>query len=163
MLDADDGEPTEVGGRTDCADGRRAGYVFMEPVTDVPEDLELSLRVLMLLALELASIASFDFLTVDATGWEDLDTKSGISGIPSKDGIGSVGERGLGEELLLDSDDAFDGGGSWTDNLCIADPDGDTGIRLGSSAIGLYSAYRSSIASSNRKSRYEKGSVNCIC
>src|SRR6266704_2421708 len=32
----------ELGGRSECADGRRLGNVLMEPVTAVPVDLELN-------------------------------------------------------------------------------------------------------------------------
>jgi hypothetical protein len=51
----------EFGGRMDCEVGRRSGYVFTDPSTSVPDDLELSLRVLLVVALLVASIASLDF------------------------------------------------------------------------------------------------------
>jgi hypothetical protein len=53
-------DTTELGGRSERADGRRAGYVLIVPVTDVPDDLVLSLLELTLLAFELASFDSFD-------------------------------------------------------------------------------------------------------
>lgn len=54
-------DATELGGRSDRAEGRRAGKVLIEPVTDVPEDLELSLLVLIVLAArELANFDNFD-------------------------------------------------------------------------------------------------------
>lgn len=51
-------DATELGGRSDWAEGRRAGYVFIDPVTEVPDDLELWL---MVLARELASRDNFDW------------------------------------------------------------------------------------------------------
>jgi len=53
-------EAAELGGRSECAEGRKAGYVLIEPVRAVPDDLELSLLVLILLALELANLESLD-------------------------------------------------------------------------------------------------------
>lgn len=53
-------DTTELGGRSERADGRRTGYVLIVPVTDVPDDLVLSLLELTLLALELASFDNFD-------------------------------------------------------------------------------------------------------
>lgn len=53
-------DTTELGGRSERADGRRTGYVLIVPVTDVPDDLVLSLLELTLLAFELASFDSFD-------------------------------------------------------------------------------------------------------
>ena len=53
---------SELGGRRDCGDGRRAGNVFTDPFMVMPDDLELSLRVEILLARELARRDSLDCL-----------------------------------------------------------------------------------------------------
>ncbi len=66
-------EATDVGlpGRSDCAEGLRFGKVLIEPVTDVPDDLELT--VATLLALEDASLDNFD------CGLEGIDVGVGGS------------------------------------------------------------------------------------
>lgn len=58
-------EATEIGlpGRSDCAEGLRFGKVLIEPVTDVPDDLELTLATL--LALEDARLDNLDCGLVD--------------------------------------------------------------------------------------------------
>jgi hypothetical protein len=57
-----DGATVLFGGRADWAEGRSAGKVLTEPVSAIPEDLELWLRLVTLLAREEANIDSFDFL-----------------------------------------------------------------------------------------------------
>jgi len=87
----------ELGGRSDCADGRRLGNVLMEPVTAVPVDLELN--VAMLLALEDASLAILDCIggfgggvarSTRLMGSLVLDSKSGIVGMLSSEEIDSL-------------------------------------------------------------------------
>ena len=51
-----------LGGLADCEEGRSTGKVLIEPVSAIPEDAELWLRLVTLLARELANIESFDFL-----------------------------------------------------------------------------------------------------
>lgn len=84
-------EAIELGGRSDWAEGRRLGNVLMEPVTDVPVDLELML--VTLFALEDASLDNLDCVlagivevgvaerAVGFGGKLDLDSKSGMVGI----------------------------------------------------------------------------------
>jgi hypothetical protein len=102
--DVEDGislETTELGAGMDWEEGRRSGYVFTEPRTSMPDDLELSLLVLIV-ALLVASIASFDFFAgcdavLDAIYRLDFELRSGMSGMVSRGGTGSLGTRGDGE------------------------------------------------------------------
>lgn len=59
---AAENDVTELRGRIDCEVGRRSGYVFTDPRASVPDDLELSLLVLLVVALLVASIANLDFI-----------------------------------------------------------------------------------------------------
>jgi hypothetical protein len=104
----------------------------MEPVTNVPDDLELSLLVLKLLPRELSNFESFDptFETCvcsgsdsrsDACSLESLD----IEWMWSLEVKGYDGSFDVMVELL-------DGGGSYVESLCIADPEGELGPMLGS-------------------------------
>jgi hypothetical protein len=103
----------------------------MEPVTDVPDDLELSLLVLTLFARELANFESFDptFETrvCSSSDRNDVDSLSSldIEWMGPLEIRGYDGSFGLIVELL-------DGGGSYAESLCIADPEGELGPMLGS-------------------------------
>lgn len=95
-------DATELG-RSERADGRRAGNVLMEPVTAVPDDLELALMELILLARDEASFANLDCdlggvgVGGKITGvWTSLDFEfiSGMEGMLSREEIGSLVENG---------------------------------------------------------------------
>lgn len=140
-----------------CESGRSTGYVFIEPDASVPKEAELLVRVLPRL---LANWASFDCFAgwvgggvggvgvgVDenaSTGGDCFlvgfggtgggtaeDCESGISGIVSRGGTGSLGGWG-GVDAVLEREDAIDGAGSYMDRRWTADPDGETGMRFGS-------------------------------
>lgn len=100
----------------------------MEPVTNVPDDLELSLLVLTVLPRELANFESFDptFETCVCSGSDARSLASlGIEWMGSLEVKGYDGSFGVMVELL-------DGGGSYVESLCIADPEGELGPMLGS-------------------------------
>src|ERR1700710_1005757 len=95
----------ELKGRADWADGRTAGNVLMDPLTVIPDDLELSV---MELAREPASFDSLDCLGggIGSGVWElVLELKSGMSGISWDDGIDTLDGRGDG---VRDADDRVD-------------------------------------------------------
>ena len=103
----------------------------MEPVTNVPDDLELSLLLLKLLPCEL-NFESFD-PTFETCVCSSSDSRSdarslaslGIEWMWSLEVKGYDGSFGVMVELL-------DGGGSYVESLCIADPEGELGFMLGS-------------------------------
>ena len=104
----------------------------MEPVTKVPDDLELSLLVLKLLPCELSNFESFDptFETCVCSGSDSRSDPCslvflGIEGMGSLEVRAYDGSFGVMVELL-------DGGGSYVESLCIADPEGELGSMLGS-------------------------------
>ena len=104
----------------------------MEPVTNVPDDLELSLLVLKLLPRELSNFESFDptFETCVCSGSDSrsdpcLLASLGIECMWSLVVKGYDRSFGVMVELL-------DGGGSYVESLCIADPEGEVGPMLGS-------------------------------
>ncbi len=54
-----------------------------------------------------------------------------MSGIVSRGGTGSLGVW-RADPAVYDPEDAMDGAGSYMDNRCTAESDGETGIRFGS-------------------------------
>lgn len=105
----------------------------MEPVTNVPDDLELSLLVLKLLPRELSSFESFDptFETCVCSG---SDSRSDACSVTSLDieWMGSLDVKGYDKSFGV-MVELLDGGGSYIESLCIADPEGELGPMLGSS------------------------------
>ena len=102
----------------------------MEPVTNVPDDLELSLLVLKLLPRELSNFESFadpTFETCVCSGSEFRSDACSPESLRtwSPEVKGYDGSFGVMVELL-------DGGGSYVESLCIADPEGELGPMLGS-------------------------------
>lgn len=123
-------EATELGGRSERAEGRSAGKVLMEPVKNVPDDRELSLRVLILLARELANLESFD-PTFEACSGPDTPRDACLLASLGIEWMGSLEVKGYNTSFGV-TVEGLDGGGSYVESLCIADPEGELGPMLGS-------------------------------
>ena len=103
---------TELIGRADFEVGRRAGYVVTDEDESTADVLELIEVFVTLLALELASLDSFDCFVGGGGACPDFELRSGISGIDSIGGTGALGGLGGRDESLRDSDVTTDGAGS---------------------------------------------------
>lgn len=103
----------------------------MEPVTNVPDDLELSLLVLMLRARELANCESFD-PTFETCVFSGSDSRHDACSLASLgiEWTGSFEVKGYDESFGV-MVELLDGGGSYVESLCIADPEGELGLRSG--------------------------------
>jgi hypothetical protein len=97
----------------------------MEPVTNVPDDLELSLRELTLLARELANFdPAFEICVCSGSDARNDAWSLASLGI---EWMGSLDDGSFGVMV-----EPLDGGGSYVESLCIADPEGELGPMLGS-------------------------------
>lgn len=104
----------------------------MEPVTNVPDDLELSLLVLKLLPRELSNFESFDptFETCVCSG---SDSRSDTCSLASLgiEWMGSLEVKGY-DGLFGVMVEPLDSGGSYVESVCIAEPECELGPMLGS-------------------------------
>jgi hypothetical protein len=115
MCDEVDEGATGLTGRTDFEVGRNAGYVVTDEDESAAEVLKLAEPLEVLLALEFASLDSFDCFTAWADGAScllDFELKSGMSGMDSIGGNWALGGRGGGVAVLRESDVATEGAGS---------------------------------------------------
>lgn len=131
-----EGAEEELGGRTDCAEGRSAGNVFTDPLNATPDEPELSLRYALLPARELARRDNFDCFGVGSGGAGSCLFDC-IIGTTSGGGRDWFSARGVTVRGLANSESATEGAGSNIESSFSAESEGETGIKLGLASLTI--------------------------